>query len=66
MVKHTDDKVRAQFTHIGCIMEDASVVALNWDPAVCMTVQSRYKKLLEAHRKIEEALQQIATILEIP
>jgi hypothetical protein len=65
MVKQTDDKARVHFTHIGCIMEDASVVALIWDPADNTTLQSRYERLLETHRQIEEALQQIATMLEI-
>lgn len=64
MAKHSDNEVRALFADIGCLMEDASVVALIWDPADAMTVKLRYERLSEAHGQIEEALRQIATLLE--
>lgn len=64
MATHNDNEVRGLFTDIGCIMEDASVVALIWDPADAKTVHARYEQLLEAHDQIANALGQIRKLLE--
>ncbi|WP_430443643.1 hypothetical protein [Sphingorhabdus contaminans] len=64
MATHSDNEFRALFTDIGTIMEDASVVALIWDPADALTVKLRYERLLEAHGQIEDALRKIGTLLK--
>lgn len=45
------DQLRACFTRIGCIMEDASVVALIWSDATDLTIRDRHdilQKMLTA------------------
>ena len=58
------DDVRAQFTKIGCIMEDASVTALIWDAVSSLTVDDRYQRLLDAHRHIQTALKKIKSAIQ--
>ena len=60
----SDDDVRALFTQIGCVMEDASVVALIWDAADALTAQDRLEQLTQAHRQISELLHNIEFGLE--
>ena len=65
MDERSNDDVRALFTQVGCIMEDASVVALIWDPKDAVAVEERFERLSQANQQIEEALQKIKTLLEI-
>lgn len=64
MEKKSDDDVRALFVQIGCVMEDASVVALIWNAADALTPKDRLKQLTQAHDQIGEALQNIKSNLE--
>ena len=54
----TDDLCRL-CTEIGCIMEDACLVALVWDAGDGLGVQARIKKLSDAHSEIGILLSQI-------
>lgn len=64
MDEHSDDSVRALFTHIGCIMEDASAVALIWNVLEALTIEDRCERLCQANRQISEALENIVTIID--
>ena len=64
MDKHAIEDVRAHFTVIGCIMEDASLVALVWDDTSTESVKIRYQQLKKAHRKIDTALQSIKATID--
>lgn len=55
---------RALFTEIGCIMEDASVIALVWDDPNPMSAQDRYQTLSRAHHKINSVLEKIKAAIE--
>ena len=59
MAKLETDDLRRLSTEIGCIMEDACLVALVWDPVDRLGVQARIKKLLDAHSEIGILLSQI-------
>ena len=59
-----DDNVRALFTQVGCIMEDASTTALIWHRAAAVTVDDRYQQLLLASRQIDAALKNIKCIID--
>ena len=63
MDKQAIEDVRAQFTNIGCIMEDASVIALIWDRTDLVSIQSKHEQLLQAHHQIDTALKSIKTII---
>ena len=64
MDEKSDNDVRALFTQIGCIMEDASFIALIWERADGMTIEDRYQRLLLANRQIGEALANIKSIID--
>ena len=64
MDEQADDDVRALFTQVGCIMEDASSVALIWHRADAVTVDRRYQQLLLASRQIDEVLKNIKSIID--
>lgn len=59
MPKPTNDHIRKLFTDIGCIMEDASPVALTWRADDGLHLMARYQKILDAHAKIDDLLSQI-------
>ncbi len=59
MAKLADDEVRKLFTEIGCIMEDASLVALIWRDADGLDLQARLQILSYAHAEIRDLLAQI-------
>ena len=59
MIDQSNDHIRTLFTEIGCIMEDASVVALVWVKSDPRTIEGRYQQLLDAHRKADAALEKI-------
>ena len=59
MAKLETDEIRRLCTEIGCIMEDACLVALVWDPGDRLGVQARIEKLSEAHMRIGNLLSQI-------
>jgi hypothetical protein len=63
MTKATDDEVRRLFTEIGCIMEDASLVALVWRTYDKLDAQARYRKVSDAHAEIGKLLAQIANVI---
>ncbi len=46
MAKSTNDDIRKLFTEIGCIMEDASLIALVWGADDELNVRARYRKIL--------------------
>jgi len=54
-----NDEVRKLFTEIGCIMEDASIVALIWSDADGLDIPARLARLSDAHSKIGDLLAQI-------
>ena len=64
MDEKSDNDVRALFTQIGCILEDASVVALIWERTDAMTIEDRYQRLMLANRQISEALANIKSIID--
>ena len=49
MAKPDIDEIRRLFTEIGCIMEDASLLALVWNPGDRLDIQARFQKLSDAH-----------------
>lgn len=59
MAKPSNDEVRELFTEIGCIMEDASLIALVWGADDEIDVTARYQKILDAQEKISQLLLQI-------
>lgn len=59
MTHNTDDDVRRLFTEIGCIMEDASLMALLWKTEDGLDVAARYREISNAHAKIGELLKRI-------
>jgi hypothetical protein len=59
MAKPKNDKVRELFTEIGCVMEDASLLALVWRAEDKLDVIARYREISDAHEKIGELLLQI-------
>lgn len=59
MAKPADDEVRKLFTEIGCIMEDASLVALIWGDADGLDPRARLQSLSGAHTEIGHLLAQI-------
>ena len=59
MAKLETDEIRRLCTEIGCIMEDACLVALVWDPGDRLGDQARIKKLSDAHSEIGILLSQI-------
>ena len=61
MAKPTNDKVRRLFTEIGCIMEDASLIALVWKANDEFDVRKRFQKISDAHEKIGQLLLQIGS-----
>ena len=64
MTKQSNDHIRTLFTEIGCIMEDASVIALIWDDADPMPAQDRYRALLRANDKIDAALKNVKATID--
>lgn len=59
MAKLETDDLRRLCTEIGCIMVDASLVALVWDPGDRLGVKARIKKLSDTHSEIGILLSQI-------
>lgn len=59
MAKLSNDEVRKLFTEIGCIMEDASVVALMWRDEDGLDPRARLHSLSDAHAAIGDLLAQI-------
>lgn len=45
-------------------MEDASLVALIWVKSDPRTIEGRYQQLLDAHRKVDAALENIKAAIE--
>lgn len=64
MDEQSDTDIRALFTQIGCIMEDASVVALIWEAVEALTAEDRLEQLTLAHHQIGEVLHTIRSIVE--
>lgn len=64
MDEQSNMDIRAVFTEVGCIMEDASIIALIWDRANPMPTQDRYQQLLEAHGRIGVALSTIKSAID--
>jgi hypothetical protein len=64
MTDQSDDHVRSLFTEIGCVMEDVSVIALIWENDDPLTIEGRYQHLLNAHHKIDAALEQIKAAIQ--
>jgi hypothetical protein len=52
MTKAKDNEVRELFTQIGCIMEDASLIALVWGTDGEWDVAARYREISAAHNKM--------------
>ena len=63
MAKAEDYEIRSWFTAIGCIMEDASLIALVWSAEDELDAKSRSRRLSDAHIKIGELLAQIDIIV---
>lgn len=61
MAKPANYDVRNLFTEIGCIMEDASVVALVWSSKDELDIRARFHRLSDAHKNIGDLLSLIAT-----
>ena len=59
MAKPAHDDVRRLFTEIGCVMEDASLIALVWGADDEIDVTARFRKISDAHEKIGQILLQI-------
>lgn len=59
MEKPANDDVRKLFTQIGCIMEDASIVALMWRDGDGLDLRARLQSLSDAHAAIGDLLTQI-------
>ena len=64
MGEQAHDNVRELFAHVGCMMEDASAVALIWNVGEALTVDDRYEPLCQANHQISEALASIKTIID--
>lgn len=64
MDEQATEDVRAHFTNIGCIMEDASAVALIWDAGNPITLPDRYRRVAAAHNQIGIALEKIKAAIE--
>lgn len=47
-----EQQIRSLLTEAGCIMEDASIIALIWKPSYGLTVQARVEHLRAATLKI--------------
>lgn len=54
-----NDEARKLFNEIGCIMEDASVVALMWRDGDGLDLRARLQSLLDAHAEIGNLLANI-------
>lgn len=54
-----NDEVRKLFTEVGCIMEDASLVALIWRDADGLDPRARLQILSDTHAEIGDLLAQI-------
>lgn len=48
--------VREKFTKIGCLMEDASVIALQWKSGDLLLVRARLEQLKAANQEISSLL----------
>ena len=59
MAKPPKYEVRKLFTEIGCIMEDASVVALLWRDGNGLDPRARLHSLSDAHAAIGDLLAEI-------
>ena len=59
MANPAKHEVRKLFTEIGCIMEDASVVALMWRDGDGLDPRARLHSLSDAHAAIGDVLAQI-------
>ena len=59
MANPTNDEVRKLFTQIGCIMEEASIVALIWRDGEGLDLRARLQSLSDAHAEIGDLLEQI-------
>jgi hypothetical protein len=55
-----ENAVRAHFTEIGCVMEDANVIALMWQANDGLSLADRLSFLQQANRKITNLLNLIA------
>lgn len=55
-------EVRKLFTEIGCIMEDASLVALVWKYGDRLDLKERLHSLSDAHEAIGDLLAQIERV----
>ena len=64
MDEQAHDNVRALFKHIGCMMEDASAVALIWNFGDALSIHDRHEQSGQANRQISEALGNIKTIID--
>ncbi len=52
MAKPVHDDVRKLFTEIGCIMEDASLIAIVWSSTDNLDVRARFREISDAREKI--------------
>ena len=59
MTCDTEDDIRALFTEIGCIMEDASLIALVWAQVEELGVRAKFDQLSAANERISELLKKI-------
>lgn len=59
LANEKDNEVRRLFTDIGCIMEDASLIALVWKKEDQREVAVRFRQIAEPHTKIGELLSRI-------
>lgn len=64
MDKPAPESVRTHFTDIGCIMEDASSVALIWDASDPISLPDRYERLVAAYNQIGVALEKIKAAIQ--
>jgi len=65
MASKSDQDIRQLFTEIGCIMEDAIVVALVWSAESDMNVTQRLNALQDAHRQMGKLLGRIERSLTL-
>ena len=61
MAKPANEEVRKLFSEIGCIMEDASLIALVWSAADELDIQARYQIFSHAHTNIGDLLSLIGS-----
>lgn len=59
MAKPANYDVRKLFTEIGCILEDASVIALMWRDGDGLDPRARIQSLADAHAEIGDLLAKI-------